>query len=296
MKIEFLFFIVLSAFLHAFYNFLMRRSGGKRVFLMGLFVVAGLISVVTTISAGSYSEIPWAFVPVVCGAGLFYIMYQVFVSKAYERGDISRLYPLTVLSPIFIPFWAAFFLGERISVITGAGIVVAIIGAALVKLNEFSAQEFKKMLRFSKGGGRNGEYRGARLALVASLLYSFGAVLDKSKIASFPLSAYLLVLLWAMSFYGYLYVRFVDKERLMPYFRAHWKTVVLGGVVLFFSFYTFRIALKMVPVSIAVPVRLVSIVFAIFLGVVALKEKPRPWNLIGSVIVILGIVLVNAGL
>jgi uncharacterized membrane protein len=69
----------------------------------------------------------------------------------------------------------------------------------------------------------------------------------------------------------------------------------LGGITLYFSFLFFRVALKEVFVSLAVPVRQVAIIFAILLGVLFLKEKIEARNLLGSLIIILGIVLINAG-
>ena len=290
MKIEYLLFIVLSAFFHAFYNFLMRKSMGSRIFFTWMFIISAVIALVFTIVTGGYRGIPWHFIPYVYGAAFFYTIYQIFVSQAYERGNISKYYPLTVLSPIFIPIWASLFLAERISVVTGLGIFITIVGALLVKLNSFSFEEFKKMFRFSK------DYVGARFALGASVVYSFGAVFDKAKIASFPLPAYHVLLLGFIAMNGSVYSHFIEKKALVPYFKKNWRALILAGLIVFLSFLTFRVALRVVPVSIAVPVRQVAIIFAILLGVLSLKEKLRLSGLIGSFIIILGIVLVNAGI
>lgn len=290
MKIEYLLCIVASAFLHAFYNFLMRRSGGNRVFLFGMFAAASIVSAGVMIFTGDYRFIPWQYVPYVYGASFFYIAYQILVSRAYEQGRISKYYPLTVLSPIFIPMWATLFLGEHISPLAGLGVIVTTAGAVIVKLNSFSLEEFRKMFSFSK------EYLGARFALGASVVYSFGAIFDKSKIAFFPLPAYITILLTAMSINTLFYFYFMEKQPVLSYLGKYWKTMVMGGVVVMASFLTFRVALKAVPVSIAVPVRLVAIVFAILLGIFVLKEKFRVSNLIGSLVIIAGIVLVNLGI
>ncbi|HLP47563.1 MAG TPA: DMT family transporter [Candidatus Kapabacteria bacterium] len=290
MKIEYLLSIVLSAFLHAFYNFLMRKSMGSRTFFTWMFIISTVIALAFTIVSGEYRAIPWRFIPYVYAAAFFYTVYQVFVSHSYQRGNISQYYPLTVLSPIFIPIWASLFLAEKISIVTGLGILVTMAGALLVKLNSFSFKEFKKMFGFSK------DYVGARFALGASVVYSFGAVFDKAKIASFPLPAYHVLLLGFIAINGSVYSHFVEKEALVPYFKKNWQVLTLAGFIVFLSFLTFRVALRVVPVSIAVPVRQVAIVFAILLGILSLKEKFRLSCLIGSLIIILGIVLVNLGI
>ena len=73
------------------------------------------------------------------------------------------------------------------------------------------------------------------------------------------------------------------------------KVGILGGLIFYFSNFFFRVALKAVYVSLAVPVRQVAILFAILLGVLFLKEKIGRRAVIGSIIIILGIILINAG-
>ncbi|MCP4216486.1 MAG: EamA family transporter, partial [bacterium] len=253
---------------------------------------SSLITLTYTILYEDYKTIPWHYVPYVYAASLFYILYQIFTSKAYEKGQISKFYPLTVLSPIFIPFWAYLFLGERINVLVGLGILSALVGAILVKANSLTLTEFKKIFTLDT------EYIGARFALGASLMYSFGSVLDKSKIAEFSLPSYLAILLTSMTINGFVFyfIRKKNDTRIFPYFGKHWKAIAIAGASLIMSFYTFRIALRAVPVSIAVPVRLVAIIFAILLGVVLLKEKLKPQNLLGSLVIIAGILLINFGI
>ncbi len=289
MALQFIVFIVLSAFLHAFYNFLMRKAGGDEGFLLTMFVVASGISGAIAISSDGLAAVPWRQLPYVYGASFFYIQYQILVSKSYESGNISALYPLTVLSPIFIPIWAFFFLSETISFLTGTGIVLTVVGAILVKIHAVTLKEFKKILRFHK------EYAGARFALGASFVYSFGAIFDKSRIASFSLATYLFFIIGFMTVNMMVYWHFWKKRTIIPEILSYWKAGIGGGITLYFSFLFFRVALKEVFVSLAVPVRQVAIIFAILLGVLFLKEKIEGRNVIGSLIIILGIVLINVG-
>ena len=289
MRAEYLIYIIVSAFLHAFYNFLMRKSGGSRAFLVCMFTIGGLTAAAVVVATGNYRNIPWHNVPYIYGASFFYILYQVFVSRSYEHGNISTHYPLTVLSPVFIPIWAYFLLSEKISFVTGSGIIITILGAFMVKLNAFTWAEIKKMFQFSR------DYRGARFALAASFMYSFGAIFDKSKIASFDIVTYIGFILCFMSANLIIYSLVWEKQKFKSYVSKHWNFILMGGITVFLSFFTFRVALKEVMVSIAVPVRLISIIFAILLGIIILKEKPDIKKLIGSLVIIAGIILVNLG-
>lgn len=287
MKPEFLLLITLSGFFHAFYNFLMRRAHGSRLYLTGIFAVGAAISFAVTIASGTQVLIPFAAIPFVLAASFFYTFYQLFISFAYERGDIALVYPLAMLSPLFIPVLAFWFLGEVIPIEVWAGICITIAGTLLVQLNFVSTAELNKLMRFSK------DYRAARLALAASFMYAIGSVFDKSRISEFDILIYMNFILIFMAVMLASYSLIFEKERLMPYFGKHFKSLLLGGGLLFLSFLTFRIALQHVYVSIAVPVRLSSIVFAVLFGVIVLKEKLSRNKTIGIFIVILGIIFIQ---
>ena len=53
-----------------------------------------------------------------------------------SRSDISFLWPLTALSFVFATFAAIWFLGERVSGVRWAGVVLIMIGAALISYSE----------------------------------------------------------------------------------------------------------------------------------------------------------------
>jgi len=291
MQLIYLLFIVTSAFLHSFYNFLMRKNDGDRYFLNGVFIVAATLSVASVFIDEGYKNIPWQYAPYVFGAALFYTLYQVFTNKAYElSSSISTSYPLTVLSPLFIPIWAYFILGERISPVTGLGIFITVLGAIMVQIKDYSFGELKKMFRFSK------DYKAARYAIAASFVYSFGAIFDKAKVSYFPPTTYLALIVSFMAINMFVYMLITKSKGFISGGFKNWKLTTIGGVAMLFSFLFFRLALAKVHVSIAVPVRQVAIIFAILFGVVFLKEKFNLKKLAAVIVIFAGIILINAGI
>ena len=265
----------------------MRKSSGSRVFLELMFVCAAIVSLLVTFISGDFYDISWNNIPYVYGASFFYVIYQIFVSKSYKKGEMSANYPLTVLSPIFVPLWAYLFLAEKISLFVGFGIVITVCGAMLIKLKAFNKSEIKKIFSF------HNDYIGARFALLASLVYSFGAIFDKSKINSFPFTAYLSFILVFMSINLIIYNIRYRRESLFKYFKINYRLIILGGLTTYLSFMFFRLALKHVMISIAIPVRLTSIIFAIILSVFVLKEKMIIGRIVGVIAIIAGIILLN---
>src|SRR6266704_3012703 len=65
---------------------------------------------------------------------LFFVCLLILMSKS----DISFLWPLTGLSFVFATFAAIWFLGEQVSMVRWAGVVLIMIGAGLISYSEQS--------------------------------------------------------------------------------------------------------------------------------------------------------------
>ena len=76
---------------------------------------------------------PQILLGVFCEA-LFFLSLLVLMAKS----DISFLWPLTGLSFVFATLAAMAFLGERVSVVRWAGVVLIMLGAALISYSEHS--------------------------------------------------------------------------------------------------------------------------------------------------------------
>ena len=68
---------------------------------------------------------------------LFFLCLLVLMSKS----DISFLWPLTGLSFVFATFAAMIFLGESVSLIRWAGVILIVIGAAFISYSQHAKEE-----------------------------------------------------------------------------------------------------------------------------------------------------------
>lgn len=283
MQLHHLLMIAGSAFMHASYSVLLKQRGKDPYLLPGFFLIATLIAWGDVWRQGGLGVVAWGDLPMIYLAALFYVMYQMFCNTAYQLGDISTLYPLTVLGPVLIPIWAGLFLSEYLGWQALSGIGFTFVGAACIKLKTLSWSEVKKAV------GWHGDYAGARWALAASVVYSVGAIFDKASVGRFEGSTYLAFILSFMTL-NMLLVLLVGK-RLPSVDLASGASMLLGGLALYLSFMLFRVALKEVFVSIATPIRQMSIIFAMLFGVVFLKEKVRPSTLAGAASIFFGVCL-----
>ncbi|MFO7868858.1 MAG: EamA family transporter [Bacteroidales bacterium] len=290
MERVYILFILISACAHAFYNFLMHSSGGSRLFLLIMFFIAAGAANISFLFSNASITISFIQFIQIYTASAFYVLYQIAVSKSYEKGEISRLYPLTVLSPMFVPIWAGFFLNERIVLLTIIGIIITVIGAIIIKQKHISLRHLKTSL------AKENSYHGAGYALLASVFYSIGSVIDKSSIMHFSLSPYLWILLSCMAFNMLIFNLIIDKNICSQIRSIHILPVISAGLIAYISFYTFRVALQHVNVSIAVPIRVSSVIFAVLLGLFFGKELISQNKIIGISTIIIGILIINSSI
>lgn len=283
MQLHHLLMIAGSAFMHASYSVLLKTRGKDPYLLPGFFFVATLVAWGDVWRHDGLGVFATGDLPMIYLAALFYVMYQMFCAKAYQMGDISALYPLTVLGPVLIPIWAWLFLSEHIGVLASVGIALTFVGAACIKLKTLSWDEVKKAL------GWHGDYAGARWALAASFVYSIGAIFDKASVGRFEGSSYLAFILSFMTLNMLVALIFSKQRPLVK--GANLLPMILGGLALYWSFMLFRVALKEVFVSIATPIRQMSIIFAMGFGFILLKEKIQHTTLLGAVSIICGVCL-----
>ncbi|MGP3591214.1 EamA family transporter [Vagococcus sp. WN89Y] len=104
------------------------RAVVMALFLVGVVVVQGKLSLVSAVLADKKALL-FVVLSGVAGAlsWLFYFM-------AIKNGSVSRVAPIDKLSVVFAVVLAVVLLGEKVSLVAGAGVVLIAAGALLVAL------------------------------------------------------------------------------------------------------------------------------------------------------------------
>jgi uncharacterized membrane protein len=143
---------------------------------------------------------------------------------------------------------------------------------------------------------RNLKSPSVRDALSAGFIYSIGSIAEKTGVRSYsPLYfTYILVLimLFLMSFNM---VRPKYRSQIGAELREHWRLIVISGPVMMASFLTFRYGLNLSPVSYAVPVRQISIVIGVLIGILFLRESFGRIRIVSALLIMAGAVLIRLG-
>jgi uncharacterized membrane protein len=283
MSLEGFLFILLSAFFHVLWNTFLKGAPDKTSAIVGIMTVAALGMILCSWASGAAAG---ALRPGVLSsaatAGFFFFLYQYYVARALNRGELSRIYPLTVTGPIYIAVWSYFLLQERISLLGGLGICLIIYGAVTIQTNS---------LRLPLGRilGEDLKASGALFAILAAFFYSFGAVADKIGVSVGSVSAYTMDLCLVMALFHIVFA--LLRKRTSAAVRSvvsHPLPVLAGGATLMLSFITFRYGLEQVYASYASALRQVSTLFGIGIGYFVFSEPFGPTRVLGTLLIVLG--------
>jgi len=83
------------------------------------------------------------------------------------------------------------------------------------------------------------------------------------------------------------------RQHIAAEFREHWRLILCSGPVMMASFLTFRYGLNLSPVSYAVPVRQVSILVGVLIGILFLGESFGRIRIFSALVILAGAVLIR---
>lgn len=282
--------IVISAVMHALWNLLVKRSRHKTVFIWWMFVASGGLFTVTLPLVPERFHWPdvTTLLLVTVGAVCF-VLYHLLNGRAYQEGDLSVVYPLCQTSMVYVPIWGMWLLRERLTPLGIAGILVVIFGAFSVQMERLSFSEFIRPFR--NLGSRSVQY-----ALAAGFIYSIGSIAEKVGVRDYsPLYFTFFLVLIMLGIMSFNILRPRYHPHIVAELREHWGLILVSGPVMMASFLTFRYGLNLSPVSYAVPVRQVSILMGVLIGIFFLGESCGRIRFGAALLILAGALLIRLG-
>ena len=280
--------IILSALCHASWNLLAKTGRNKLVFTWWLLMA----SVVLYFPMFLYFRPPTPFTPavwsLVAATSLTHFLYFWFLSRAYELGDLSYVYPLARGSgPAMTPALAVLLIDERLSPAGVLGIVLVVAGIFVIHLPSFSLKGLTGQFRNFRGDG-------SQWAILTGVTIAVYSLVDKVAVGLIDPPVYIYLMFCGAFFLLTPYVLLnTEAGALKVEWREHWKSVCLGGFLVVFAYLLVLFAMRMAKVSYVVSVRELSIVFSVLFGIVGLKEKGGLPKIMGAAAIALGVVLIG---
>jgi drug/metabolite transporter (DMT)-like permease len=274
--------VVTSAFVHASWNYLLKKSGGG----------TGLIALASLLSLGLYLPIVMAaawlqeyqFHPVhlalMLGSGMVHTVYFLLLDRAYRSGgDLSIVYPLArATGPLLSIAVAILFLGERPGPTALAGAVLIGASALLLTGNPFAWH--KSEARHAVG-----------FALLTGMTIAVYTVFDKYSVAVWLIVP--LVYDWGCNASRCLvlvpFARHRAPGEMARAWREQRRTALAIAILSPLSYILMLTAMVFTPVSLIAPAREVSILFAAIIGAHFLQEGAVKRRLVAAAGMVLGI-------
>ncbi|MBE0596132.1 MAG: EamA family transporter, partial [Desulfuromonadales bacterium] len=196
---------------------------------------------------------------------------------------------LAQTSMLYVPLWGVLLLGETLSPVGLAGILLVLVGAYSVQLRQLSAAEILRPFR-SLGEPA------VQAALAAGFIYSVGAVIDKTGVNIYPPFYFTYLLVMFMLLYMSLNLL---RQRYRGRVSAEWhssrRLILISGPIMMGSFLTFRYGLQLAPMSYAVPVRQVSLLIGVLIGTFFLGEICGRIRCTAALLILAGVFLIRFG-
>jgi drug/metabolite transporter (DMT)-like permease len=277
--------LAVAAIIHSGWNFLSKGSHDKQVFLW-LAVVGSLVVFLVPFCL-LYQPIPapgWALIGL---SGVLEAIYFLLLGSAYQRGDLSLVYPLARGSAIlFVALLAWSVLGERVPLLGLVGITLIVGGVYVLHLRTLDRQGLVAPLRSLRE-------RSSQLAVLTGLTIAAYSVVDKEGIRYSPPLPYLYLTFLVAGLCLAPYMLRVRAPAVRREWQANGARIAVVAVLFVAAFVLVLGVLAGSRVSYVSSVREMSVVVTALLGAVVLREPFGEKKVVGALLIFAGILSIG---
>ena len=269
--------MLLSALLHATWNAWVKTRPDPYHAVVALSIGAAWPSLLLLAWYGPPDSSAWGWIALTI---LLSVPAQSLLGRAYREGDFAVAYPVVRgLNPVLITLAAVWVHGERLEGGQFAG--VACVSGGIVLIGWEAVRRSKTVT----GKGLSFAVLSAFVTALSVLVDSLGARTASDPMSYGPFIAVSNAI--AMAAYQ---VRRIDLPGIL---RTEWKLVVFGSLVSTVSYQIFVWSISNAPVGLVVSVRETSILFAVAIGALALRERVSVWRWVAVAVVFAGMLLIR---
>jgi drug/metabolite transporter (DMT)-like permease len=259
-----------AAALHAVWNVLLARARDVRAAT----TVALVLSVIlfAPVAAATW-RVEAAAAPWIAASAALELAYFFLLTAAYSRSDLSLVYPIARgVAPVLVLVGASV-AGAALGAWQALGVVMVGSGVLLVR-----------------GLQRPVDRRGVALALTLAATIAGYTLVDNQGIEHASAVAYLELVLLPVALAAVVWQAAAGRQRSV---RAEMSWASAAAAVCSFAAYALVLgALSLAPAPAVAAVRETSILIAVALGAIVLRESVGPGRLAGAALVVAGVALV----
>ena len=278
--------ILAAAFIHASWNYFLKRSGGGTVFVwlfatLSALIYAPLAALVIGWQRPDFGSVHYGLM---FASAVLHTAYYLLLDRGYRSGDLSVVYPLARgTGPLITIVCAVLLLQERPT-------PIAVTGALLIGGGAVALAGDPRKLR------QSGNLHAVGFALLTGCMIASYTLVDKVAVAAWLIPP--LVQDWAANLGRVLLMTPLAlrlRSDIGPTWRRAKKEIVAVALLCPLSYILVLTAMVFTPVSYVAPAREVSILVAAFMGTQLLAERDAERRLAAAAAMVAGIVCLALG-
>lgn len=270
--------VLLGALLHAGWNALVRGASDGALDIILVVAGAGVIAAFWLPFAPVPAAQSW---PHLGTSVIIHVVYFRLVALAYRQGQLSFAYPIMRgTAPAISAAAAALLLNELPSPAGWSGVILICCGVILLAADSWRTKSFhaaSAMFALATAG----------VIVTYTLVDGVGARLS-GHAASYTGWMFLLtaISLAALSFSH-------DGAATANYFRRNWRRGLIGGACTLGSYALALWAMTRAPIALVAALRETSVVFALIIAALFLRERISPTRYLSVLVIIAGAVAIR---
>ena len=276
--------VLCGALLHAGWNALVKSSSDKTADTALVQFMGTLVALPFMLWLGPPRAESWPFI---AASLLLHVGYYIALAGAYKHGELGLTYPIMRgFAPLLVALASVAVIGEAPSTAAWLGIVGITLGVAMVGLaHPGEALHHGKALMFA--------FANAAIIACYTLVDGLGVRVSEDALryvlTLFVLDGlpYPLLVAWQRGREG--------RRALLRYARVRWPVATLAGVASAVSYAIALWAMTKAPVASVAALRETSVLFAVVLGTVMLKERFGVQRALGAAVIVAGVVALRVG-
>ena len=278
------FAVLCGALLHASWNAVVKSSGDKTADTALVQFMGALVALPFMLWLGPPRAESWPFI---AASLLLHVGYYIALAGAYKHGELGLTYPIMRgFAPLLVALASVAVIGEAPSAAAWLGIVGITLGVAMVGLaHPGEALHHRKALMFA--------FANAAIIACYTLVDGLGVRVSQDALryvlTLFVLDGlpYPLLVAWQRGHEG--------RRALLRYARGRWPVATVAGVASAVSYAIALWAMTKAPVASVAALRETSVLFAVVLGTVMLKERFGVQRALGAAVIVAGVVALRVG-
>ena len=281
MSLEVFLAVLAAAAMHAAWNAIIKQRLDRFLSISLMSFSMGALAVACLPFVAVPQGFTWFWILI---SALLHTGYKIYLIRAYDSGDLAQIYPLARgTAPLITAIAGLIFLAEALSPMMAAGIAILCLGIGLM-----SARGGATLEKLSRTAIAN--------ALITSLFIAAYTMTDgiggRSAASASSYAAWMFAI---DGFWMTLFCMMVRGRAAFASILPQWRSGLLTGALSLAAYWLVIWAMTKAPIAAVAALRETSILLAVLISVIVLKEKMTRWRAIASLLIVCGVIALRLG-